>query len=203
MTLRSKTLIAVLSITALPALFAAEPPFRPGNAADYPSCQTVGKLKLAAVKYESDDETHPVFAKTNPNEYGVLPILLILDNQGDDTLMLDRMQVRYQIPGQPALEPVEARELPFVIGPKRPNTGMTYPSPIPLPKKKNPLAKVEFQTRAWGAKNLLKGENAHGFFYFQVRHNRNAVLYITGIREAGTGKELFYAEVPLDTPKAP
>jgi hypothetical protein len=72
------------------------------------------------------------------------------------------------------------------------------PRPIPLPKKKNPLSAVELQTRAFGARTLLKGDTAEGFFYFQTRHHRNAVLYITGIRVGTSGKELFYAEVPLD-----
>ena len=34
-------------------------------------------------------------------------------------------------------------------------------------------------------------------FYFQVHHRPNAQLYITGLREAGTGNELFYYEIPL------
>ena len=83
--------------------------------------------------------------------------------------------------------------------------GGGIPSPIPLPRRKNPLTAIEFDSRAWGAKSILKGEQAHGFLYFQTRHQRNAILYISGIREASTGKELFFAEVPVDpaTPDEP
>ncbi|MCL4796914.1 MAG: hypothetical protein KJZ84_20280 [Bryobacteraceae bacterium] len=199
----------LVAATALLALTAAAQknatPFRPGKAADYPSHQTVGPVKIAAVKYESDSETKPLFGgKVNPNEHGVLPILLIIDNAGDDTLLFDRMQVLYQqAGGRNSVEPTDPKELPYLMGVRRPRqagAGGGIPSPIPLPRRKNPLAAVEFDTRAWGAKSLLKGDSVHGFTYFQARALRNAILYVSGIREASTGKEVFFAEVPLDTP---
>lgn len=177
----------------------SEPPgFRPRPASDYPSHQTIGKVKFAAVKYESDEETKPVFGKDNPNEYGVLPILLVIQNDGDDTLLLDRMQVSYQF-GRNVLDPVPARELPTVVGPKRPKTGPGVAYPIPLPKKKAPLTSPEFDTRAWAAKSLLKQDSAHGFLYFLTRHQRNAILLVRGIRLASTGQEMFFAEIPIDS----
>lgn len=159
----------------------------------------LGKLKIAAVRYESDTDTKQAFGKVNPNEYGVLPVLLILENIGDQTLLLDRMRVAYQYPGTEVL-PMAASDLPYLLGVKRPGTGMKYPSPIPLPKKKNPLGAVELQTRAFAAKTIIKGDSASGFFYFETRYRKSAVIYITGIREAITNKELFFADVPLDAP---
>lgn len=175
----------------------AQAPFRPKPAASYPSHQKVGPLVLAAAKFETDEETKPLFGGVNPNEHGVLPVLLILENRGEETLLLDRMRVAYQA-GRYEVQPTPAQQLPSLVGPRRPSLGPR--APIPLPKKKNPLAKVEFETRAFGAKTLLKGESAHGFFYFETRHRRDAILYITGIREGISGKELFYAEVPIDEP---
>jgi hypothetical protein len=45
---------------------------------------------------------------------------------------------------------------------------------------------------------LPPGDSAYGFFYFQTGHSRGTSLYISGIREAQSGKELFYFEIPLD-----
>jgi hypothetical protein len=45
---------------------------------------------------------------------------------------------------------------------------------------------------------LPPGQAASGFFYFQAAHREGAKLYLTGIRQASTGTELFYFEVPLD-----
>jgi hypothetical protein len=193
MRLARKTLIVSLWAAVFAA--SAQAPFRPKPAGSYPSRQKVGPLVLAAVKFETDSETKPLFGGVNPNEYGVLPVLLILENQGEETLLLDRMRVAYQYRGG-EVQPTPAQELPAVLGPRRPSMGPR--APIPLPKKKNPLMKVEFETRAFGAKTLLKGETAHGFFYFETRPRAGAFLYVTGIREGVSGKELFYAEVPVD-----
>jgi hypothetical protein len=193
-----KLLIVSLSVAGAMGVL-GQGSFKPGPAASYPSHQNLGQLKIAAVKFESDEETRPPFGKLNPNEYGILPVLLIFENTAENTLLLDRMRVAYQYKGNEVL-PTAAAELPYALSPKRPRTGPSYPVPIPLPKKKNPMSAVELQTRAFGAKTLLKGETASGFFYFETRHQRNAVIYITGIREGVTGKELFFAEVPLDGP---
>ena len=210
MRLRRKLFFAFLSIATLAVVtpLAAEKdakPFRPAPASSYSSHQTVAGLKLAAVSYESDADTKPLFGgKVNPNEYGILPVLLVLENTGPETLLLDRMTVRYQTSDRQQLQPMPARELPYVLGVKRPSTGPSYPIPIPLPKKRgNPLSAIEFESRSWAAKSLIKGESAHGFFYFETRHQRNAILYVTGIREGGTGQELFYAEIPIDPATKP
>lgn len=199
---RKMRVLASIGLMAAIA-FAADKdaPFRPGSPSSYPSCQTVGKLKMVAVKYESDGETKPVFGNVNPNEKGILPILLIMENTGDDTYMLNNMRVEYQVPGREQLVPIDARDLAYLSGPvKAPQIGTGIPIPIKK-KKSSPLGKVEFETRAFAAKTLLKGESANGFFYFQTRHNSKAILYVTGIREGSTGKELFYAELPIDRPQ--
>jgi len=159
-------------------------------------------VTFAAVRYESDADTRPVFGKVNPNEHGVLPVLLIIENKGKSNLLLDRLIVQFMAPGGIRLDPTPAKDLPYLIGPKRPYSGPTYPVPLPLPKKKNknPLADVNLDSRAWGAKNLLPGESAYGFFYFQTEWRRNAYLYVSGARDASTMKDLFFAEVPMDTP---
>lgn len=204
MRLRRKILIAVLSIAAAGLWLPLHgqknaAPFRPKPASDYPSHQTIGPLKLAAVAYETDGDTKPLFGgKVNPNEYGALPILLLLENTGDETYLLDRLQILYRTSDGQKIEPTKATDLPYLIGVKRPSSGVGYPSPIPLPKRKNPLSAIEFDLRAWAAKMLLKRESAHGFLYFQTRHGRNSILYVSGIREASTGKEVFFAEIPID-----
>jgi hypothetical protein len=188
---RRKFLQTLLSVAAFQ--------FRPKAAGEYPSRQVISKLTLAAVKFESDEECREPFGKLNPNEYGVLPVMLVLQNEGEQTLLLNRMEVYYQVGGA-RIEPTPPTDLPFLKGYKKPKLGPTYPVPIPLPKKKNPMSSVDLDARAFTAKTLPKGESANGFFYFQTRHRRNAVIYVSGIREGVTNKELFFAELPLDSP---
>ena len=201
---RRKFLLSVLSIPAGSVLLrgqAKEGGFKPLAPGAYPSKQVIGKVTFAAVKYESDEETRAPFGKVNPNEYGILPVLFLIRNEGLETLMLGGMEVYLQGPDRSRIEPTPARDLAFLRPVKRPNTGPGIPVPIPLPKKKNPLASLDFETRAFAARTLLRGETAHGFFYFQARYRRDSILYINGIREGN--HELFFAEIPLDAPPAP
>ena len=92
-----KSLIVSLCAVATALLF-AQSSFKVGPADSYPSHQSLGKLKIAAVKYESDEETKQAFGKVNPNEYGFLPVYLVFENTGDTTLLLDKMRVVYQYP---------------------------------------------------------------------------------------------------------
>ena len=62
----------------------------------------------------------------------------------------------------------------------------------------NVLAEL-LEGRAFVATSLPPGNSASGFFYFQTGLRPDATIYISGIREAATGNELLYFEVPLVT----
>lgn len=173
-------------------------PFSPLPVTEYRNHQVIGGLKIAAVAYERDDDTKPIFGKKNPNEFEVLPVLLVMENTGAEALRLDGMKVLYETRDREKLQPIAPKDLPYVVGVRRPSTGPSYPIPIPLPKKKNPLQSVEYDARSWAAKTLMANDKAYGFLYFWTRHQPGAILYISGIRESATGKEVFFAEVPID-----
>jgi hypothetical protein len=88
--------------------------------------------------------------------------------------------------------------VPFVEPPKRPTFGGPQIPGITNRKKKNPLQTPEIETRAFSAKMLPPGESAYGFFYFRTLHKSGANIYVTGMREASSGKDLFYFDFPLD-----
>jgi hypothetical protein len=155
---------------------------------------------LAADAYSTEEQTKPPFGKLNPNKHGVLPVLLLLSNTSGTALRLDKMKAAYILPDRQNVDATPAAELPYLTAPTRPKMG---PSPVPpIPglgrnNKKNPLSAVEIESRAFAAKMLPPGESAHGFLYFHLTHRPGSILYITGIEEAGTGKELFFVEIPL------
>lgn len=199
-------MVAKLAVVFLCLAAAAQPPkegvLRPAPASAYPSRQVTGKLAAAAVRYEADAETKPIFGGTNPNEHGVLPVLLVLENKGGGTLLLDHMKVELQLGRRRPIEPTPARDLPYLIAAKRPDPNRRTPIiPFGLPKKGNPLAHVEFDARKFAAQSLLGNDNAFGFFYFQARYTRDAVLIVNGIRDGASGQALFFMEIPLDAPQ--
>jgi hypothetical protein len=187
----------VIAITIASAFAADEKKFSPGPAISYPTKQAQGKVTVAAVPYVNDDEIRSAFGKGNPYKNGVLPVLVIIQNDSDQALRLD-LKSEYIDPRDRHIEAIEPRDiLAAGRGPKRPSMPGSSPIPLPLPKKKNPLKQWEIVGLAFSARMVPAGESVHGFFYFQSRLDPGSRLYLTGLSEAKTGKELFYFEIPL------
>ncbi|MCC6585929.1 MAG: hypothetical protein IT168_04350 [Bryobacterales bacterium] len=174
-----------------------KPGFRPAKASTFENAQKGSGLVLAAAVYTSDAEASQAFGKLNPYEYGVLPVLFLIENNGKQTIRLEGIQVQYISADRQKIDNIPPNEVRFLRAPKRPKMPGTDPLPIPRRKPKNPLEAFEIEARAFTAKMLPAGESAHGFFYFQAIHKPGAKLYVTGLREAATNNDLFYFEIPL------
>lgn len=174
--------------------------FETGPAASYPARQTNGNVTLAvAAVVETDDQARPAFGKLNPNKYGVLPILVVIQNDSNQAIRTDNLRVDYVAPDGSHVEATPPQDVRFLEGPKKPSS-VPGPNPTGIPRigrHKNPLAAWEIEGRAFSAKMIPAGESASGFFYFQTGHRTGSSLYVTGLREAASGKELLYFEVRL------
>lgn len=195
-----KCLVLLLSITA--ALWAdkKDAGFRPEPAESYATKQTIEGLTIAVQPFDDPEEAKSAFGKLNPYEQGVLPVLVVIKNDGKDTVKLDTMQVVYVAPKGRKVDATPAADVLYLKAGGRPKVSN---SPIPtggprIKVAKNPLKNDVIIERAFSAKMLPPGDSAHGFFYFQTGHTRGTSLYISGIRNAQTGKELFFFEIPLD-----
>jgi hypothetical protein len=47
-------------------------------------------------------------------------------------------------------------------------------------------------------KLIPPGESVHGFVYFQTSYRPGSKLYLTGLKDAASGKDYFYFEVPIE-----
>lgn len=188
--------LILLSIAAQAA--DKDKPFKPGPPDSYPGHQTFEGVVVAAVPYTNAEEAAAAFGKVNPYEHGVLPVLVILENKSGKALRVN-LGAEYIRPDNKHVPMTPAAEVPYLQGPAQPrNPGV--PRPIPLPKKKSPLLRPEFELRAFAAKMLPPNDTAYGFVYFQTTIHDGAILLLQGLSEAATGKELFYFEVPLKKP---
>ena len=150
--------------------------------------------------YDTEELAHTAFGKLNPNQYGVLPILVIIQNDTDQALKLDHLQAEYTGSDGRHVEATPADEVQTLGGTERPNVPTA--SPIPIHRKhKNPLDVWEIDGRSFAAKLLPAHESVNGFFYFQTAHRPGSKFYLTGIKVAATGQDLFYFEIPLGNPK--
>ena len=175
--------------------------FSPGPASSYPAKQTNDHVTVAVVAYDTEELAHTAFGKLNPNQYGVLPILVIIQNDTDQALKLEHLDAEYTGIDGRQLEATPADEVQTLGGTDRPNI-QTTTNPLPkLHKHKNPLDVWEIDGRSFAAKLLPPHESAHGFFYFQTTHRPGSKFYLSGIKVAATGQDVFYFEIPLENPK--
>lgn len=188
-----------LALPALPVFAADQSQFKPEPIDRYANAQKVSGLVLAADAYHEEDRAKLAFgAKTKPYENGVLPVLLLLRNDSAKTINLQGIRVEYHA-DRARSAAIPPREVPFLRGIERPRAqGSPIPGRVSVRRGKNPLDAQEIQDRAFAAPILPPGETAWGFFYFQALYRENAILYITGLTEAGTGNELFFMEVPVN-----
>lgn len=188
-------LLLIVSIAAAPGADNDKARFEVKPAAAYPHHQTSEKITVAAQPMETDEETREAFGKLNPFRYGVLPVLIVIQNDGADAIRVDRMKMVYTLPDGSHVEATPAEDVKFLNGVRQPNV----PSPITIKRKaKNPLAEWEIEGRAFAAKMIPAGQSASGFAYFQVPQTSAAAsVYISGMEDPVSGKELYYFEIPL------
>jgi hypothetical protein len=175
-----------------------EPKFTPGAAASYASHQTSEKVTIGVLPYFNDEDTRPVFGKHNPYTYGVLPVLVVIQNESAKTIKVQSLEAVWVGPNRDRVEATPAKDVRYLTAPRRPNA---LPGPPGMPPKvighKNPLDTWEIEGRAFAAQVLPPGQSASGFFYFQTGYQRGASLYLSGLREAESGRELLYFEIPI------
>jgi hypothetical protein len=174
--------------------------YSPGPASSYSTKQTNDKVTIAVTAYDTEELAHTAFGKLNPNEYGVLPVLVIIQNDTDQALKFDHLEVDYTGTDGRHVEATPASDIQVLGGAPRPKMPGGAGTPLPLPRRKykNPLNTVEIESRAFSVKILPPHESANGFFYFQTEHRPGAKFFLTGIKEAATGKDITFFEIPID-----
>jgi len=192
-----KRLALILSIATACAAD-KETPFKAEPAASYAAHQTASGITIGVEPYTRSENVKVAFGKLDPNEHGVLPVLVVIQNDADKTIRLSNMKVEFLGPNREHIEATPAKEVRYLQGPRQPNVISGPAGKVKVLKgKKNPLDAWEIEGRAWAAQMLPPGNSANGFFYFQTPLLPHGTVYVSGLAEAGTGKEILYFEIPL------
>jgi hypothetical protein len=175
-----------------------KPPFQAGKASDY-AHQTSEQVLVGAKAFDNADLVADAFGKkADLLKYGVLPILVVVENKRDKSIDLRDVEVSLVASDGRHVEAISPEEISYLgkngrRRPKGPGEGI----PLPLPQKKNPLLSPEITGRAFAAGMLPPGDSVSGFFYFEAEAEVGDSLYITGMRDARSRKEIMYFEFPL------
>jgi len=201
------------ALTALSAAFlfavvlhAAESRWRPQRADAYEAKQKQGDVTVAIKSYHADAQAEEALGKRNPYDYGFLPVLVVITNDGEQAINIEDLQVRYVAGRNEGLESIPGRDLQ-TWNPKgnQPRPKPRYIPNVPglsRPKvKKGPLAQDEIVNNEFQAPIVPPGASEAGFFYFDAADKGDplagASIYISGLRNMSTGQELFYFEIPF------
>ncbi len=193
-----RCVIASITLTVAMGSASDDQAFRPKPAIEYPH-QASDKVIVAAKEFDTEELTAEAFGKkADLLKYGVLPVLVVIENKRDRALDIRSIQVELVATdgrhGQ-AIPPEDVMHL-GEMGKKPPKLG-GGPLPIPLPKKKNPLNTPELVERAFSAKVVPPNDSVSGFFYFQAQPESGDSLYLSGVKDARSSQELLYYEFPL------
>jgi hypothetical protein len=193
-----KRLALLMSIAGVAVCYQAvdkdHPAFHPPPAMDLPHRQTNDKVTIGADPYTAGDKMKAAFGKVNPYQYGILPVLIAIQNDSGQSIKMDGMKAEYDAPHGDRIESTPAKDVRYTQGggPPRPPIGV-----IPRGVKKSPLDIWEIEGRAFAAEMIPPGNSAYGFVYFQTTNLKGATIYLSGMTEAATGKELLFFEIPL------
>lgn len=198
----SISIAVCLSIVALAPVSvtraADKPGFQAKPADSYVNKQTSEGVTIAAETFITDDQAKEPFGKLNPWRYNILPILVVIRNGGTAAVNVASIHFQYELPDRSRSDAIPAADVKYTNGPGKPKASIGPMGGVKIGKTKNPLAEVEIENRAFAAKMIPPGETASGFVYFETDITSvGASLYVTGLRNASTGKELYYFEIPL------
>ena len=101
---------------AIPALFAfvcfaadKDIAFSAKPVSAYPARQANDKVTIAAVPFDTDALAQSAFGKSNPNRFGVLPMLIVIQNDGSQSIQLENIRVEYMTPDRKHVEATPAK----------------------------------------------------------------------------------------------
>ena len=177
--------------------------FEPKPAGTYAARQTNENITIGVEPYQNAEKLKLAFGKVDFARLGVLPVLVVVANDTDHAIQLDRMRAQLITADRQNIEPISAED---ALRPGRVKAPPVNRQRLPIPGigrgSKGPKDEGQLSAREFVAPAAVAHSEVSGFFYFRMGKGPDRIpgskLYITGIRDARTGQEVFYFEIGLD-----
>jgi hypothetical protein len=200
--------ISLLVFASYSASYAKEKIFvlpRAFHAKTYPAndIHNDEKVTIAADPYDTADKASTVFT-VNYRENGLLPIHLIISNDGNQPVSLAQMKVVFITKSGAKMDPARPEDIYRRISRQKQGQQPSV-NPLPFPRKRSNSVSHDAAAEVQGSQFQARAVEAHatqaGFFFFDVSGIDNPLaggrLEVTGIRNSD-GEEIFYFEIPME-----
>ena len=148
---------------------------------------------------------------THFSDEGILPVFLVITNDGDQPITVNKMQAELVTAHHDKLEGLDVDDVFRRVAHIKGSSSNPNPrvGPIPLPggtkNKKAQQQYDELMRAKFTAEAVEPHSTKSGFLFFDVQRVSQPVdgahIYLTGIRDSN-GNELMYFEIPLTAPNA-
>ena len=159
-------------------------------------------VAVAADPYDTADKASIFTA--HYGEQGLLPIFVVITNDGNEPVSLSSMQAQFVTAGRAKLIPSSTDDIYRRLSRPTTNGGKSYPLPFPTKKVKGGVSKEtqdEITNSQFNAKAVEPHSTQAGFMFFDVTGISDplpgARLFLTGVHDS-KGNELLYFEIPME-----
>lgn len=177
------------------------------NAKTYPArdAHDNEKVTIAADPYDMPDKASAVF-NLDYKDKGILPVYLIVTNDGDEPVALTAMKVQLVTADRTKLWSADSDDLYRRFSRVKRRGDEPRINPLPLPRRSSdaglPKEGVsELQHAPFAAKAVEPHSTVAGFVYFDVagmsQPLAGAHLYVMNVRDAN-GNDLMFFDIPME-----
>jgi hypothetical protein len=196
-------LVAGLALSAMGSTH-GPPPAQP--ATSYPAVEVHEKENVAIAVEPFDTREKESIFKVDYLGHGVMPIRLIVTNNGDRPISLRDARILFYTAGGDRIQAAEPEDVERLMTLKeRQGKKIPMPGPIPAiktkPKASNQEIEQDFNTYEYASLVVEPHSTRAGFLFYDVSQLdhplEGAKLHLHKLRDAD-GNELFYFEIPFD-----
>jgi hypothetical protein len=200
---RLPLLIVLLALNGL-AADKTPPPVQPATSFAAVEVHENEKVAIAVEPYDTK-EKESLF-KVDYLSHGVMPVRLIVTNNGDRPLSLRDARILFYTAAGDKIQAAEPEDVDRLMTRKeREGKKIPMPGPIPAiklkPKASNQDVEHDFDTFEYQALVVEPHTTRAGFLFYDVSQLddplKGAKLHLHKLRDAD-GKELFYFEIPFE-----
>jgi hypothetical protein len=202
----SRTIPLSLLWLALPAMASDHKPPAVQPATTFAAVEVHDNEKVAIAAEPYDTKEKESIFKVDYLSHGVMPVRLIVTNNGDRPISLKDARILYLTSAGDKIQAAEPEDVERLMTQKeRQGSKIPMPGPIPAiklkPKASNKDIEADFDTFEYQALVVEPHATRAGFLFYDVSQLdhplRGAKLHLHKLRDAD-GKELFFFEIPFD-----